>query len=240
MNYSSVGKRFLAFVIDIIVVNLISSLFFFVGVAGFIMSSGLSFLLYSALMMGSPWHATLGQKAFGMVVVDENGVGIDYGKSFIRAFCFWLSSVILLIGHIVALFSSKSQTLQDKIAGTYVVDSVSSVQVAPVHRASGQGVIIGVSGEKAGQSFIIPHEGLMIGRDPVACQVVMNNSTGVSKLHCFILYNPQNGMYVISDRNSTYGTYTESGRRIHSTNNIALKKGQRFYVGSNKNMFELG
>lgn len=102
------------------------------------------------------------------------------------------------------------------------------------------GKVTGISGEKAGMSFLIANTGTMIGRDPTVCHIIMRKSAGVSRIHCFITYNNANGTYVISDRNSTYGTFTESGQKIMPGNSIALKHGERFYLGSPQNMFEVG
>lgn len=250
MTYSSIGKRILATIIDSIVINIIASFFIFAGYGGFIISSNLLFILYNVLLMGSSWHATLGQKAMNICVIDGYGAGIDYGKALIRAICSLLSSIILGIGYLVALFSNEKQTLHDKLAGTFVVDAAPTYVATPTPAPTpapvperpfgGQGRITGISGEKAGMSYAVQGNGIMIGRDPAVCQVVMSNATGVSRLHCLVSYNASNGLYIVSDRNSTYGTFTESGRKISPTNSLALKPGERFYVGSSKNMFEVG
>ena len=102
------------------------------------------------------------------------------------------------------------------------------------------GKVTGIVGEKAGMTFLIANTGTMIGRDSAVCQIIMRKSAGVSRLHCYITYNNANGTYVISDRNSTYGTFTENGRKIMPGTSVALRRGERFYLGSPQNMFEVG
>ena len=247
MNYSSLGKRFVGSLIDSVAVNILTGVFVvvfgFIGVA----ISWIVYVGYNVLMMGGPWHATLGQKVFNISVVDEHGVGIDYAKALIRSLCSWLSSILLGIGYIVALFSNEKQTLHDRIAGTYVVDDIPAAIAstpapapAPVqNRSAANAYVVGVSGEKAGMRFPITGNGIMIGRDPAVCQIVMGNSTGVSRLHCLVSYNVESGMFIVSDRNSTYGTFTQSGVRVSPTNSVALRRGERFYLGSKQNMFEV-
>ena len=241
MTYSSLGKRFLAHIIDTMVVNLLTIWFIDYYFVGVIVSSILVFIIYNVLMMGSSWHATLGQRALGMCVVDRNGNGIDYARAVGRTFAFWLSSLLCGFGHVIALFTNEKQTLQDKLAETYVVDNVPDVLAPKVNYSNNTiAKITCVSGEKAGTTYIIQGNGIMIGRDPTVCQVVLNHSAGISRLHCFVSYNSRNGMYILYDRNSTYGTFTQNGTRVHPTSSLALKSGERFYLGSPQTMFEVG
>lgn len=240
MNYASIGKRLLAALIDSLVVGAIGTVIFPYSIFMVISSSLAITVIYEILTMGSSWHATLGQKALNIQVVDQYGNGIDYTKAAGRAFAALLSDAILGIGYIVGLFDSSYQTLHDKIAGTYVVEAYPSVSPSAPPASGGTGSIIGISGEKAGMRFPVYGNGIMIGRDTAVCQVIMKNSSGVSRLHCLVSYNPASGMYIVTDRNSTYGTFTENGERITPSKSIALKRGERFYLGSRSNMFELG
>ncbi|MBQ7096672.1 MAG: RDD family protein [Clostridia bacterium] len=237
MNYTTPGKRILAAIIDFFAISLLSAFAFAFGdligvfVGGFFVEAA-----YMVLMMGSPWHATLGQKALNMQVVDEYGNGIDYGKATVRYFGSLVSAILIGIGFLVGLFDERYQTLHDKMAGTYVVDASPLAYSAG---GSGGGAVIGVSGEKAGMKFALSGNGVMIGRESAACHIVMKKSAGVSRIHCFVSYNPASRMYIISDRGSKYGTFTERGERITPQKSVALKSGERFYLGSPNNMFEV-
>ena len=83
------------------------------------------------------------------------------------------------------------------------------------------------NGPLAGNRFVIPKAGLMIGRDPSSCAVVLP-SDAVSKQHVWVV-PVENGVAVI-DRDSVNGTYvnsTESPR----INKVVLKDGDRIFVG---------
>lgn len=76
--------------------------------------------LYSAIMESSPKQATLGKMAMGLVVTDEKDNRLTFGRATARYFGKFLSSIILMIGYIMAAFTEKKQALHDMIAGTLV------------------------------------------------------------------------------------------------------------------------
>lgn len=243
MNYASFGKRFLALIIDGFALNIIGTFFIFTwGFFSYFALSGVISILYFTLFEGSEWHATLGKKALNIAVVDRNGNGVNYGQAFLRTLGKLLSGFILGIGYLMAAFSDACQALHDKIADSYVVEAndsyVSKPSPAPMQR--GRAVLVGISGEFAGKSFPIPQNGIMLGRDNVACQIIFsNNAQGVSRHHCMVQFNPQTNMFVVNDMGSSYGTYSSMGTKIMSGQPLALKPGERFYLGTQINMFEV-
>jgi hypothetical protein len=86
----------------------------------------------------------------------------------------------------------------------------------------------------------VPGNGIVIGRDSVSCQVVLPaNHANVSRTHCVVTYNPSSGMFVINDRKSSYGTFLANGTKIPYNQPTALRSGDRFYVATPDNMFEV-
>ena len=77
--------------------------------------------LYYALMESSAMQATLGKKALGLIVTDESGQRIGFGRATGRYFAKIISALILLIGFIMVAFTERKQGLHDKLAGTLVV-----------------------------------------------------------------------------------------------------------------------
>lgn len=77
--------------------------------------------LYAALMESSASQATIGKRALGLKVTDENGQRISFGKATGRHFGKIISTIIILIGYLMMLWDEKKQTLHDKMAGTLVV-----------------------------------------------------------------------------------------------------------------------
>ncbi|HET9015573.1 MAG TPA: RDD family protein, partial [Thermomicrobiaceae bacterium] len=76
--------------------------------------------LYYALMESSPYQATLGKLAAGIVVTDEFGGRISFGRASGRYFAKWISYLTFFIGFVVAGFTKQKQALHDLIAGTLV------------------------------------------------------------------------------------------------------------------------
>jgi uncharacterized RDD family membrane protein YckC len=76
--------------------------------------------IYWALMESSPWQATLGKKALGLVVTDLEGRRISFARASGRYFGKIISTIILGIGYFMAGFTEKKQTLHDILAGCLV------------------------------------------------------------------------------------------------------------------------
>ncbi|HEY9822035.1 MAG TPA: RDD family protein [Candidatus Sericytochromatia bacterium] len=129
-QYASFGKRFLAALLDGIILSIINILVSFVlglilGRAGSQIGSLAGILiawLYYAYQESSDKQATLGKQAMGIVVTDLEGKRIDFIKATIRYFSKIISSLILLIGYIMAAFTERKQALHDIIAGTLVLN----------------------------------------------------------------------------------------------------------------------
>jgi uncharacterized RDD family membrane protein YckC len=77
--------------------------------------------LYYALLESSPWQATLGKKALGLEVTDLGGSRISFARATGRFFAKILSAIILFIGFLMIGFTQKKQGLHDIIAGTLVI-----------------------------------------------------------------------------------------------------------------------
>ena len=77
--------------------------------------------LYSSLLESSSWQGTVGKKLIGLRVTDLNGNRVSFGKATGRHFGKILSSMICLVGFIMAAFTEKRQALHDQLAGTLVV-----------------------------------------------------------------------------------------------------------------------
>ena len=136
MNYANVWKRFVASLIDGIVLYILQAVVGFVGLAiggtAGEEGAGVAMLfasvagivigwLYYAIQESSPKQATIGKQAMGLVVTDMNGEKVSFVKASIRHFAKFLSAIILMIGYIMAFFTEKKQGLHDMIAGTLIL-----------------------------------------------------------------------------------------------------------------------
>jgi ABC-type multidrug transport system ATPase subunit/pSer/pThr/pTyr-binding forkhead associated (FHA) protein len=70
--------------------------------------------------------------------------------------------------------------------------------------------LVATAGLLSGRTFTIDAKGLMIGRDPSSCQVVVADDE-VSRLHAWVGFNEE-GEVVVKDRNSANGTYVNTVR----------------------------
>jgi uncharacterized RDD family membrane protein YckC len=77
-------------------------------------------LLYSVVFIG--WKgATPGKMLFKIKVVQPDGSPITFGRAFLRYIGYFISSIILGIGYIMAFFDNEKRALHDRIAGTRVI-----------------------------------------------------------------------------------------------------------------------
>jgi uncharacterized RDD family membrane protein YckC len=85
--------------------------------------SGVNLVLSFAYFayMWSYQGATLGQRIFGLKVVDANtGQRIDFGKAALRWVGLFISFLVCFVGVIWVAFDARKQGWMDKIAGTVV------------------------------------------------------------------------------------------------------------------------
>jgi uncharacterized RDD family membrane protein YckC len=150
-QYGGFWRRFAAYIIDAIILNIAFSIVFSVFGAGSLytaglggepseaMATGLGLGLmsvsiigswaYYALMESSSMQATLGKKALGMIVTDLEGRRVSLGKATGRFFGKILSGMILGIGYIMIGFTERKQGLHDMLAGTLVYKAGSSDEI---------------------------------------------------------------------------------------------------------------
>ena len=137
--YAGFWKRFLATMIDVLLINILLAVILVISRGG----SGLSFpptahmlislmatnvlfwvvfWLYNTIMESSSKQATLGKMLLGIRVTDLDGNRLSFGKENARYWGKLLSALTLYIGFIMAGFTQKKQGLHDILAGTLVVN----------------------------------------------------------------------------------------------------------------------
>lgn len=80
--------------------------------------------LYFALLESSDKQATLGKMILGLIVTDETGKKISFARATGR---FWgkaISSLILMIGYLMAIWTKRRQALHDIMAKTLVLREI--------------------------------------------------------------------------------------------------------------------
>lgn len=149
-RYGGFWMRFLALIIDRIIVGIVTVPFFMfimkdvvinamrngdrepdpalvVSMVGHAFMLALASLavawLYEAYLLSSDRQATVGKMAVGLKVTDLNGQRISFARATGRFFAKIVSGMTLLIGFIMAAFTERKQALHDMIAGTIVLKS---------------------------------------------------------------------------------------------------------------------
>lgn len=98
--------------------------------------------------------------------------------------------------------------------------------------------VSGVSGLYCGHTVPVDEGNLVFGRDPKTCNLIFPTSTaGISRLHCIV--KKRNGGLLLTDCNSSCGTFLENGTRLPPGAETPLSLGQRFYLGNRETMFEV-
>jgi uncharacterized RDD family membrane protein YckC len=148
VEFAGFGARFLAYVIDAIVVSFVIVVCFVVlaivvGVGGGFGSGvgtrpsssasaavGIVFLIAFVLLLAYyPWFwshggQTPGMRAMGIRVVrDQDGGPVSGGQAIIRLIGYWLSGAILYLGFIWIFIDARRRGWHDLIAGTVVIVS---------------------------------------------------------------------------------------------------------------------
>ena len=130
-------RRCAAYLLDSIVLGVISSVLFEIsftasGSSGDIAALGAGALINTLLMLVIGWlyfalqessaaQATLGKRALGIKVTDDEAGRIGFGRASGRFFAKGISGIILDIGFLMAGWTARKQALHDLMAGTLVV-----------------------------------------------------------------------------------------------------------------------
>jgi len=147
MSYAGFWKRFVAYLIDQIVISIIAMIIILpaLGVLGlslwsqeFDPSEGFIFAIIGAyfmtimLIVVAEWlyfalfestkGATLGKMALGIIVTDLRGNRISFGRATGRYFGKLISGLIFCIGYIMAAFTQQKQALHDIMSGCLVIN----------------------------------------------------------------------------------------------------------------------
>ncbi|MCX6609827.1 MAG: trypsin-like peptidase domain-containing protein [Acidobacteria bacterium] len=98
----------------------------------------------------------------------------------------------------------------------------------------------GITGFYAGQDIGLEGITLVLGRDHSAAQLVYpDNITEISKRHCQLRQDQATGKLTLEDLGSSNGTFLSSGKALRPGAAVELKVGDRFYLASTANQFEI-
>jgi uncharacterized RDD family membrane protein YckC len=139
--YSSVGRRFLAMILDGLILGLLGMIpYIALGasmfgkmnsaemssnfITSYLISTALSFVINIVYYVGfiGKKGATPGKMIMKIKIVTPSGQPVSYGTAFLRYIGLIISFMILGIGYLMAIFDRKEKrTLHDRIASTRVI-----------------------------------------------------------------------------------------------------------------------
>lgn len=193
----------------------------------------ISLITYLALvlMSGALWGLIplLVGKATGKIELGKLGMLCSILANLIclgvvAAVCF-LIAILVRSTDIRPVFGSSTPTYQAPVSPVVVQQNVGGLALSCV------------SGPLMGQVYPIGTGGLVIGRSP-SCAVHLPESTpGISREHCAIRF--QQGVPMLVDLNSTYGTFQGNGSKLPPQYPVQLAPGSRFYLGSPSCTFQI-
>ena len=252
------GRRVGAYLLDSLIVGLLSAAVLLL--IGKYLYIGLWFViifllcvLYGYGMESTSSHATLGKRAVGLSVQEQNGESLQPGAALLRnvikylpilAGCIpntfiWLGGALTLADALFAL-GDTGYTLHDRAANSAVrLPAVFAAEMVPVQippQARGRRGVLCISGLFTGNFFPLDGGKLILGRDTEACNVIFpSGAAGISARHCELLWDASANTAVLRDLGSTYGTFVAGGR-LAPQQLVMLRPGDSFTIGE-KNVF---
>lgn len=156
-----------------------------------------------------------------------------YGKYIILIILAWIVNFKLLRKGLVQIISLKGgansipvygQASPASYGGIAQADSIISVKC--------------LHGVLEGQMFGLNNQGQIIfGRTAESTVRFSDSTRGISGKHCEIKI--KEGIPVLIDRGSTYGTFLSDGTKLTPNAPCRIKNGMKFYLGSKDNLFEI-
>ena len=109
-----------------------------------------------------------------------------------------------------------------------------SIGQSPINAAP---QIMCMNGPLQGHVYAITADGLILGRDQCCNLRLPGTASGVSRRHARIRL--LSGRPVLEDLQSSYGTFLSTGQRLVPNTPVTLTNGSRFYLGDQRNQFQV-
>lgn len=150
-------------------------------------------------------------------------------------------SVVLIafVAFFVSLILYKNDEVRVKTMGLDEFELIGNGGIGGAGAAeeSGSASLYCVSGALQGKTCPIGPASLLIGRNAECGLKYPGNTPGVSGRHCKI--KAENSRIILTDLQSSYGTFLENGTKLAPNVPYQLQKGDAFYLAERKNMFRV-
>ena len=150
------------------------------------------------------------------------------------------SAAVLVVVIAVVVALKKKKTNVPAAAASQKSNSQQNPSPAQPTRNAVTPFIRSMAPQHGGMVVQFHHQPIQIGRDTAVCRLAFEDGTpGVSSHHCQILFDEQNQCFVVTDLNSSYGTFTAAGQRIAPNTPVNLPPKSSIYLGEADNTIYL-
>lgn len=146
----------------------------------------------------------------------------------------FLLSFLVMLGFVIAVLVSERdfRPPQPQPPATAPGRSWSGYGRQPAGRLT----VTCLSGPLKGQVYQVGDGGLMLGRDTDCAVHFPPDTAGISRHHCAVRW--QQGVPVLVDLNSGYGTFLGDGRQLPPNYPVTVGPGTRFYLATPEYLFQ--
>ena len=128
--------------------------------------------------------------------------------------------VVLLVIVVIAISASRKKKKRAQAAA----QAAKPAPQSPVLRS--------MAPQHAGQVVQLHRQPVQLGRDSAVCRLVYQDGTpGVSSRHCQVYFDEADGMFVVTDLHSSYGTFLAGGQRLAPDTPVKLPPKSAIYLG---------
>lgn len=106
---------------------------------------------------------------------------------------------------------------------------------APVRKAG----VRSLAQQHGGATIAVGAKPIVLGRGADCAIIYQNGTPGVSGHHCSLSYDAAGGTFLLTDLQSTYGTYLANGQKLTPNMAYRLRAGDQFYLGEPQNKLQL-
>lgn len=119
--------------------------------------------------------------------------------------------------------------------------STPEINIPPTAPVTRKAVIRSMSSQHNGMTIpLTSGQEILIGRNAGMCRMVFQDNTpGVSSRHCSLVWDSNANSFVLTDLQSTYGTYLANGQPLSPGVPQYLHAGDCFYLGDKANMLRV-
>ena len=140
--------------------------------------------------------------------------------------------IVVIVVLVVVMGKKKKAPAAPEAPASPVQEETADKKGSPVLRS--------MAPQHGGMVVQLHHQPVQIGRDPATCRLVFQDGTpGVSSRHCQVYFDEQEQMFIVTDLNSTYGTFLMNGQRIAPNTPVKLPPNSSIYLGEADNTIYL-